>query len=81
MKFGLVLYSNSTNICLMSGLEKIAEGISDFGDFKAILFRTADGRHFVRYEPLKGNENPRVEWLQGNDHLEWLRLVTNISAT
>jgi hypothetical protein len=70
-----------TNILLMSNLEKIAEGISDFGDFKATLFRTSDGRHFVRYEPLRGNEKPYVEWLQGNDHLEWLRLVNKVSAT
>ena len=64
-----------------SKMEKIAEGISDFGDFKATLFRTSDGRHFIRYEPIKGDEKPRVEWLQGNDHLEWLRLLSNISAT
>jgi hypothetical protein len=51
-------------------MEKIAEGISDFGDFKAILFKTSDGRHFVRYEPLNSQEKPRVEWLQGNDYLE-----------
>jgi hypothetical protein len=56
-----------------SRMEKIAEGISDFGDFKAVLFRTVDGRHFVRYEPLKEPEKPRIEWLQGTDHLEWLR--------
>lgn len=60
----------------MSGLnrmEQIAEGISDFGDFKAILFSTADGRHFVKFVPLKSLEKPRIEWLQGTDHLEWLR--------
>jgi hypothetical protein len=56
-------------------MEKIAEGISDFGDFKAILFRTSDGRHFVRYEPLKGSDKPRIEWLHGTDHLEWLRCL------
>jgi hypothetical protein len=56
-------------------MEKIAEGISDFGDFKAILFKTSDGRHFVRYEPLNSQEKPYVEWLQGNDYLEWLRCL------
>ena len=62
----------------MSGynrMEKIAEGISDFGDFKAILFRTSNGRHFVRYEPLSSSDKPYVEWLSGNDHLEWLRCL------
>ena len=39
-------------------MQKIAEGISDFGDFKAILFKTSNGRHFVRYESLKDKENP-----------------------
>ena len=56
-----------------SKMEKIAEGISDFGDFKAILFRTSDGRHFVRFVPLNSSEKPHVEWLCGDDHLEWLR--------
>ena len=68
--------SKSNIILIMSGLgkmEKIAEGISDFGDFKAILFRTSNGRHFVRFEPLGGHENAHVEWLNGDDHLEWLR--------
>lgn len=59
-----------------SKMEKIAEGISDFGDFKAILFRTANGRHFVRIEPMNSAEKPHVEWLSGNDHLEWLRCLT-----
>ena len=54
-------------------MEKIAEGISDFGDFKAILFRTSNGRHFVRFLPLNSSEKTRVEWLSGHDHLEWLR--------
>ena len=36
-------------------MEKIAEGISDFGDFKAILFSTSNGRHFVRFEPLNSS--------------------------
>jgi len=54
-------------------MEKIAEGISDFGDFRAILFKASDGRHFVRFVPLKGSERPHVEWLSGDDHLEWLR--------
>jgi hypothetical protein len=65
----------------MSGfnnMEQIAEGISDFGDFKAILFRTSDGRHFIRYEPLKTLEKPRIEWLNGTDHLEWLRRLTTV---
>jgi hypothetical protein len=57
----------------MSQMEKIAEGISDFGDFTAALFKTEDGRHFVRYEPTKSLEKPHVEWLAGNAHLEWLR--------
>ena len=56
-----------------SKMEKIAEGISDFGDFKAVLFKTSKGRHFVRFEPLNNEEKPRVEWLGGDDHLEWLR--------
>jgi hypothetical protein len=55
---------------------KIAEGVSDFGDFKAILFKTADGRHFVRYIPFNKQEKPYVEWLSGNDHLEWLRRLS-----
>ena len=59
---------------------KIAEGISDFGDFKAILFETSNGRHFVRYEFLNSIEKPRVEWLSGNDHLEWLRCLEHEST-
>ncbi len=58
-----------------SKMEKIADGISDFGDFKATLFRTSDGRHFVRFEPVKGSDKPYIEWLCGNDHLEWLRCL------
>ena len=58
-----------------SKMEQIAEGVSDFGDFKAGLFRTSDGRHFVRYEPLQSNEKPHIEWLCGNEHLEWLRCL------
>ena len=54
-----------------SGMEKIAEANSDFGDFKAVMFRTSDGRHFVRFEPLSGK--PYVEWLPGDEYLEWLR--------
>jgi len=54
-------------------MEKIAEGVSDFGDFKAVLFKTADGRHFVRVVPFKTSEKPHLEWLSGNDYLEWLR--------
>ena len=64
-----------------SKMEKIAEGMSDFGDFKAILYRTSDGRHFVRFEPLNGLEKPHIEWLSGNDHLEWLRCLGKCSAT
>jgi hypothetical protein len=56
-------------------MEKIAEGESDFGDFRAILFRTSNGRHFLRFEPLKGKEKPQIVWLHGNDHLEWLRCL------
>jgi len=56
-------------------MEKITEGISDFGDFKAVLFRATDGRHFVRVEPLKGAEKPHVEWLHGTDYLELLRCL------
>ena len=56
-------------------MDKIAEGVSDFGDFKAILFETSDGRHFVRIVPLKSSEKPHTEWLCGNDHLEWLRCL------
>jgi len=63
-----------------SKMEKIAEGISDFGDFKAILFSTSNGRHFVRYEPLNSTEKPHVEWLDGDEYLEWLRLWVKCSA-
>ncbi len=59
---------------------KIAEGISDFGDFKAVLFETSNGRHFVRYESLKSVEKPRDEWLSGDDHLEWLRCLEHEST-
>ncbi len=54
-------------------MEKIAEGISDFGDFEAVLFRASDGRHFVRIVPLDGLEKAHIKWLDGDDHLEWLR--------
>jgi len=45
-------------------MEKIAEGISDFSDFEAILFRASDGRHFVRIVPFEGLEKPHnlVAW-------------------
>ena len=56
-----------------SKMQKIAEGISDFGDFKAILFKTSDGRHFVQIVLFESSEKPHIEWLSGNDHLEWLR--------
>ncbi len=55
-------------------MQKIAEGVSDFGDFKAVLFKTSNGRHFVRYEPLNSKEKARIEWLPGTEYLEWLRL-------
>jgi hypothetical protein len=51
-------------------MEKIAEGISDF---KAVLFKASDGRHFVRIVPPQGSETPHIEWLCGDEHLEWLR--------
>jgi hypothetical protein len=54
-------------------MEKLAEGVSDFGDFKATMFKASDGRHFVRIEPLDGKEKPHIEWLCGDEHLEWLR--------
>jgi hypothetical protein len=68
----------------MSGLgkmEKIAEGVSDFGDFKAVLFRTSDGRHFVKFEPFGAKEKPNVEWLSGDDYLEWLRRWSECAST
>ncbi len=62
-----------------SKMEKIAEGISDFGDFEAVLFRSSDGRHFVKIVPLEGLEKPHIEWLVGDDHLEWLRCLAQMS--
>jgi hypothetical protein len=62
-------------------MEKMAEGISDFGDFKAILFKTANGRYFVRFEPLNSSEKGHVEWLSGDEYLEWLRCWGKCSAT
>jgi hypothetical protein len=62
-------------------MEKIAEGISDFGDFKAVLFRTSDDRHFVRIIPFKGSEKSYDQWLPGDDYLEWLRCWSECSAT
>jgi len=62
-------------------MEKVAEGVSDFGDFKAILFRTSDGRHLVRFESLNNVEKTYVEWLPGDDYLEWLRCWGKCSAT
>jgi hypothetical protein len=56
-------------------MERVAEGVSDFGDFKAVLFRASDGRHFVRYQPADSSEKPYVEWLRGDDYLEWLRCL------
>lgn len=56
-------------------MEKVAEGVSDFGDFKAILFKTSDERHFVRFVPFKGSEKPYVMWLRGSDYLKWLRCL------
>jgi len=55
-------------------VEKIAEGISDFGDYRATMFKASDGRHFVRIERLDGKEKPRVHWFSGYEHLEWLRV-------
>jgi hypothetical protein len=55
-------------------MEKIAEGISDFGDYRATMFKASDGRHLVRIERLDGKEKPRVHWLSGYEHLEWLRV-------
>jgi len=59
---------------------RIAEGVSDFGDFKAVLFETSNGRHFIRYESLNSVEKPHVEWLSGDDHLEWLRCLEHEST-
>jgi hypothetical protein len=56
-------------------LEKIAEGISDFGDFTATLFKASNGRHFIHFEPTKSVEKPHDEWLDGCEHLEWLRCL------
>ena len=64
-----------------SKMEKIAEGISDFGDFTAVLFRASDGRHFVRFEPLNTVEKGHIEWLPGDEYLEWLRCWGKCSAT
>ena len=61
-------------------MEKIAEGISDFGYFEAVLFRTADGRHFVRIIPLNSSGKPHLEWLEGDDYLEWLRCLDHEST-
>ncbi len=55
-------------------MDRVAEGISDFGDFKAILFKASDRRHFVRIVPLDSSEKPHVEWLCGSEHLEWLKV-------
>ena len=61
-------------------MQKIAEGDSDFGDFKASLYRTSKGRHFVKIEPLSDSDKPYVEWLCGTDHLEWLRCLDHEST-
>lgn len=54
-------------------MEKVAEAESDFGDFKAVMLRTSDGRYFVRFKPLNGKERAYVQWLPGDEYLEWLR--------
>ncbi len=61
-------------------MEKIAEGDSDFGDFRAVLFKTSNGRHLVRIEPMNSWEKPHLEWLCGDDHLEWLRCLDHEST-
>lgn len=60
---------------LTKQMEQVAEGVSDFGDFKAVLFRASDGRHFLRIVPLNSSEKPHIEWLCGEDYLEWLRCL------
>jgi hypothetical protein len=72
---------NSLFIGEFSKMEKIAEGFSDFGDFKAILFKTSDGRHFVRFLPFNTLEKPHSQWLPGDEYLEWLRCWGKCSAT
>ena len=62
-------------------MEKIAEGDSDSGDFKAVMYKTSDGRHFVRFEPLDDSEETHVEWLPGDEYLEWLRCWGKCAAT
>ncbi len=57
-------------------MDKVAEGISDFGDFKAVLYKASDGRHFVRIVPLNSSEKSHLEWLCGSEHLEWLRCLS-----
>ena len=60
--------------CWLGEWKKISEAESDFGDFRAVMVRTSDGRYFVRFEPLGGKDKPYVQWLQGDEYLEWLRL-------
>ena len=59
-------------------MEKLEEGISDFGDFKASLFRTLDGRHFIRFEPLNGKGKPHIEWLRGNESFGMAKMFEEI---
>ena len=61
-------------------MEKIAEGDSDFGDFKAVLYRTSNGRHFIRIKPLGSSEKPHDEWLLDDEYLEWLRCLDHEST-
>ena len=34
----------------------------------------------LRYESLNNVEKPHVEWLSGDDHLEWLRCLEHEST-
>ncbi len=46
---GTLLLNLNSNIGMrLTKMEKFSEGISDFEDFRVVLFRANDGRHFVR---------------------------------